>query len=507
MGHHNVHNPHPHGVLRNSHHLHDHRRRFSDQNGLSRQAPVVVVMVPFPAQGHLNQLLHLSRLISAYGIPVHYVGSATHNRQAKDRVHGWNPLAIPNLHFHDFPMPPFHNPPPDPHAPIKFPAHLQPTFDASLHLRGPIAALLSSLSTLTNRVVVIHDTLMAFAVQDVTSLSNAEAYAFHSVSAFAIVFHLWEILGKPTDGGIVIPNGVPHHSLEGCFTAEFVNFMARQYHLMKFDVGDLYNTCRPIEGRFMDLLTQEKLNGRKKIWAVGPLNPVILHSAKESPRRRRHKCLEWLDKQPAQSVLYVSFGTLTSLPDDQINELAVGLERSKQRFIWVLREADRGDIYDEGLGVEARRTPLPKGYDYYEGEGRVEGRGLILRDWAPQLEILAHPSTGGFLSHCGWNSCMESLSMGVPMAAWPMHSDQPRNTMLVTQVLKVGLVVRDWSRRHELVSSSTIEDAIKKLMASEEGDDMRKRAEKLGGTVRQSMSEQGGTSCAELESFIAHISR
>ncbi|XP_010269695.1 PREDICTED: zeatin O-glucosyltransferase-like [Nelumbo nucifera] len=476
--------------------LHPHRH-FADQNGF-KQAPVMVVTVPFPAQGHLNQLLHLSRLISAYGIPVHYVASATHNRQAKHRVHGWDPLSTPNLHFHDFPLPPFLNPPPNPHAPIKFPAHLQPTFDASLHLREPLAQLLDSLSAIAYRVVVIHDTLMAYAVQDVVALPNAEAYAFHPVSAFAIVFHLWESLGRPTDEGILIPNDVPHHSLEGCFTGEFAKFIARQYDLMNFDVGDLYNTCRAMEGRFVDLLDQEKLSGNKRIWAVGPLNPVVLGAARESPWRR-HKCLEWLDKQPLRSVLYVSFGTMTSLSDDQIFELAVGLERSKQRFIWVLREADRGDIYAEE--EEARVTQLPKGY-----EERVEGVGLIVRDWAPQLEILAHRATGGFLSHCGWNSCVESISMGVPIAAWPMHSDQPRNTMLVTQVLRVGLVVREWARRHELVSSDAVEDAARKLMASEEGDDMRKKAEMLGGAVRDSMSE-GGISRAELDSFVAHISR
>ncbi|XP_010279538.1 PREDICTED: zeatin O-glucosyltransferase-like [Nelumbo nucifera] len=493
MDHQDVH----HHQYKNHHHHHRHHRLEFQVNGLN-QIPVRVVMVPFPAQGHLNQLLHLSRLISAYGIPVHYVGWATHNRQAKQRVHGWNPLTVSNIRFHDFPMPPLLNPPPNPDAPIKFPSHLQPTFDASLHLREPMAALLRLLSPTTRRLVVIHDTLMAFSVQDVAAIANAEAYAFHSVSAFAIAFYLWESLGRPTpDQGIIIPKDLPDLSLEGCFTQEFANFISHHYDVMNFDVGDLYNTCRPMEATFIDLLAQEQLNGNKKIWAVGPLNPLALSLAREF--KHRHKCLEWLDKQPSQSVLYVSFGTMTSISDDQISELAVGLERSKQRFIWVLREADRGDIYAQV--EDARKVELPKGY-----EERMDGVGLIVRDWAPQLEILAHPSTGGFMSHCGWNSCMESISMGVPIAAWPMHSDQPRNTMLVTKVLKVGIVVGEWQRREELVSSLTIENAITKLMASEEGNKMKKRAENLGRAVHQSVAE-GGTSHAELESFIAFISR
>ncbi|KAF8398335.1 hypothetical protein HHK36_017262 [Tetracentron sinense] len=458
-----------------------------------QQKPVVVVLLPFPAQGHLNQFLHLSRLISAFGIPVHYVGSATHNHQAKHRVQGWDPLTISNIHFHDFPIPPFLTPPPNPHAPNRFPSHLHPLFDASSHIRKPLGALLRALSPTSCRIAIVHDQLMAFAAQEGASLPNAEAYALNMISAFAIFSYTWEALGKPTMPETVIPNDI---SYEGCFTDEIENFAISQLDFLKFDSGGLYNTCRPIEAKFIDLMGQEQFSGNNRKWTVGPLNPVVLSGSGDS--NRRHQCLEWLDKQAPQSVLYISFGSTTTMPDDQIIELATGLERSNQRFIWVLRDADRGDIY---AGEEARKAQLPNGY-----EERIEGVGLIERDWAPQLEILAHPSTGGFLSHCGWNSCIESISMGVPIVAWPMHSDQPRNAMLVTDVLRVGVIVREWERRDELVSSAMIEKAINKLMASEEGEEMTKRAKELGGAVRESVSE-GGTSRVDLESFIAHITR
>jgi len=136
----------------------------------------------------------------------------------------------------------------------------------------------------------------------------------------------------------------------------------------------------------------------------------------------------------------------------------------------------------------------------------VDGIGLVVRDWAPQLEILAHPATGGFMSHCGWNSCMESISMGVPIAAWPMHSDQPRNTVLITEVLKIGIVVKDWAQRDEIVTSKIVGSAVNRLMASTEGDEMRKRAAEMGESVRGSVAE-GGVSRMEMESFIAHITR
>ncbi|KAK2985813.1 hypothetical protein RJ640_019309 [Escallonia rubra] len=195
--------------------------------------------------------------------------------------------------------------------------------------------------------------------------------------------------------------------------------------------------------------------------------------------------------------VYVSFGTTTSLTDEQIKELAIGLEQSGQKFIWVLRDADKGDVF-EG---EERKTELPRGY-----EERIEGKGMVVRDWAPQLEILGHPSTGGFMSHCGWNSCMESITLGVPIAAWPMHSDQPRNAVLITRVLKIGIAVKDWTLRDDLVTSSTVEKAVRRLMASQEGADIRKSAQKMCGAARTAVDE-GGVTRMELETFIAHITR
>ncbi|KAK4378014.1 hypothetical protein RND71_004310 [Anisodus tanguticus] len=96
--------------------------------------------------------------------------------------------------------------------------------------------------------------------------------------------------------------------------------------------------------------------------------------------------------------------------------------------------------------------------------------------------------------------------MGVPIAAWPMHSDQPRNSQLVTKFLKIGLIVRHWARRDELVISEIVENAVRTLMASPEGDEMRKRASELSNVVRQSVMD-GGVNCVEMDSFIAHITR
>ncbi|KAK1364213.1 Glycosyltransferase [Heracleum sosnowskyi] len=459
----------------------------------TNHSQIIVIMVPFLAQGHLNQLLHLSRLISAYNVPVHYVGTTVHNRQARNRIQGCDPKSVSNIYFHEFHPPCFASPPPKPNSPL---SHLQPCFDTTKHLRNPFATLLKNFSSVAKRVVVIHDSLMSSVVQDVASVRNAEAYVFHSVSAFTVFLHLWEEMGRPFPINVDMLKDVP--SLEGCFTAEFKKFISNEYKCMKFDSGRIYNTCKFIEAPFLDLLARQEISKEMEQWALGPFNPVVLSQTK---CHNRPKCLKWLDKQAPNSVIFVSFGTTTSLTEDQIQELAIGLDKSNQKFIWVLRDADKGDIFADDDPMFSKSDMLPKGY-----EEKIKEKGMIVRDWAPQLEILGHSSTAGFMSHCGWNSIMESITMGVPILAWPMHSDQPRNTVLLTKFLKIGLVVKDWGLRNELVSAETIENAIQKLMNSEEGSEIRERAAKMGDDIRKSVADRGN-SCLELDTFVAHISR
>ncbi|KNA25632.1 hypothetical protein SOVF_004810 [Spinacia oleracea] len=453
-------------------------------------------MVPLPAQSHLNQLLHLSHFITSYGIPVHFAGSESHNRQAKLRLHGWNTERLAKIQFHDFQLPPYNTSPPVPSTlghTVPFPAHFYPLFEAATHLREPVSQLLQQLSTMYKRVIVIHDIVIASVVQDVKLIPNAESYSLVPISSFALFLGFWEnIADKPFQLDLTdIPKSIP--SNEGCTPPEIDSFVANQFKFRGIESGNIYNTSRPIEGRYVELL--EKLSADKKHFVLGPFNPVELKSSSSS---QRHECLEWLDQQEQGSVIYVSFGSSTSLSYEQTRELAAGLETSGQKFVWVLRNCDTGDIFAEG---ELKRPQLPQQY-----EERVKNRGIVLRDWAPQLEILAHPSTGGFMSHCGWNSCIESISMGVALAAWPMHSEQPLNALLVTEVLRVGTLVRDWEHRDKLVSSTTIENAVKTLMTTEEGEKMRKRAIELGDAVRQSLAK-GGTAEVEMDSFIAHICR
>jgi len=126
----------------------------------------------------------------------------------------------------------------------------------------------------------------------------------------------------------------------------------------------------------------------------------------------RDPCLEWLDTQPDSSVVYVSFGSVAVLSVVQIQELVLGLEESGERFLLVLRPPHNPD----------NLPLLSEGF-----EERMKGRGFVHIGWAPQLYVLSHRALGGFLTHCGWNSTLESICRGVPMLTWPIQAEQAMN--------------------------------------------------------------------------------
>ncbi|CAD6215342.1 unnamed protein product [Miscanthus lutarioriparius] len=120
---------------------------------------------------------------------------------------------------------------------------------------------------------------------------------------------------------------------------------------------------------------------------------------------------EWLDRQPTGSVVYVSFGSAGTLSVEQTAELAAGLEDSGHRFLWIVRMPSLEGEHSDGMGRKSRgggdeNDPLawlPEGF-----LERTRGRGLAVASWAPQVRVLSHPATAAFVSHCGWNSTLES---------------------------------------------------------------------------------------------------
>ncbi|KAM0889093.1 hypothetical protein ACQ4PT_027931 [Festuca glaucescens] len=462
---------------------------------------VAFVAVPFPAQGHLNQLLHLSLLVASRGLSVHYAAPAAQVRQARSRVHGWDPKALSSIHFHDLDVPAYESPPPDPTAPSPFPNHLIPMWEAfSTAASAPLAVLLRSLSATYRRVVVVYDRINSFAAVEAARLDNGEAYGLQCV---AISYHMgWLDPGHQ----LLRDHALEYIPIDVSMSKEFMEYMFRTTAELQDEggrgvasaIGIVMNTCRELEGEFIDAIAEHPSSKDQKFFAVGPLSP-LLDGSTHAPGETRHECMEWLDAQPLASVLYVSFGTTTSFRREQIAEMAAALKGSKQRFIWVLRDADRADIFTES--GESRHDKLMSDFT-----NETEGTGLVITGWVPQLEILAHGATAAFMSHCGWNSTLESLGHGKPILAWPMHSDQPWDAELICKYFRVGLVVRPWKKHDQVVPAEAIQEVIEEAMLSENGMAMRHRAKVLGEAVRASVAK-GGSSSEDLANFIAYITR
>ena len=196
------------------------------------------------------------------------------------------------------------------------------------------------------------------------------------------------------------------------------------------------------------------------------------------------ECKAWLDAQLTQSVLYVSFGSMASLGPDQMSEVAEGLYGSGKPFLWVVRATETAKL-PEGFADKAKAT------------------GLIV-PWCPQLEVLAHPSVGCFMTHCGWNSTVEALSAGVPMVAMPNWSDQTTNAKYIQDVWRVGVRVRPDAQG--VVRSGEVERRVREVMEGEMREEFRMRALEWSEKAKKSMSE-GGTSDINISEFLSSFGR
>ena len=231
------------------------------------------------------------------------------------------------------------------------------------------------------------------------------------------------------------------------------------------------------------------------VYAIGPAIPyfqVLNQSASAASTTTSlintpNYYLQWLDSQPAGSVLYVSLGSFLSVSITQMDEIVAGVKNSGVRFLFVARGEHLTDLFKDGCG-------------------NIDDQMGMVVPWCDQLRVLSHSSVGGFWTHCGFNSTLEALYAGVPMLTFPIIWDQVPNSKQIAEDWKVGWRVKRETGSDYLVSREEISELVKRFMDSDSDDkkEMKKRAREIQELCQVAISE-GGSSDTNLDVFVKDI--
>ncbi|KAH6788697.1 hypothetical protein C2S51_003703 [Perilla frutescens var. frutescens] len=265
--------------------------------------------------------------------------------------------------------------------------------------------------------------------------------------------------------------------------------------------GVVVNTFYELESYAIDALVSDCKT--PKVYPVGPI--LNLSDGDRSSQSSDDVVRKWLDDQPQHSVIFLCFGTMGSFEEAQVREIALALENSGCRFLWSLRK--KGSDGFSAINYDDFEQVLPEGFSK-----RTKGIGKVI-GWAQQKAVLAHAAVGGFVSHCGWNSTLESVWFGVPIATFPLSAEQQLNAIfLVKEVGMAEMITLDHAvdfigeRPPEIVGANRIEAAISRLTASEGGSGVREKVKEMQKKARGSL-EEGGSSYKAQSVFIEDVIR
>ncbi|KAL6505675.1 hypothetical protein OROHE_023054 [Orobanche hederae] len=456
----------------------------SSENG------VHVLVFPFPAQGHMLPLLDLTHHLSRRGLSITILINPK-NLPILSPIRSANP-SIQTLIF-PFPTHP------------SIPPGIENLKDLGNHGNIPMITALSTLqdpiiqwfATHGNPPVALLSDFFLGWTHHLAHQLGIPRIVFFSSGAFAVgvLNHLWvnfedvkpgsemefqDLPGSPRFAWDHLPSVFRRYRESGSGVDLIRTSMAANY----LSWASVTNTFEDLEGEFLGHMSRAM--GHPRVYSVGPLNmvggpPNSLRGNDEEERDSIDGVLSWLDRREDGSVLYVCFGSQKLLKKAQMESLAIGLERSRVRFVWVVKPPTAQQVAN-GYGS------VPDGF-----EDRVSGRGFIVKGWAPQTAILSHRAVGGFLSHCGWNSVLEAIMGGVMILCWPMEAEQFVNAKLLVEykgaavrVCGDGDTVPSSTELAWIIAESMRGDAIEKVRAKELRDKAFE-AIKVGGSSHRDL--------------------
>ena len=468
------------------------------------------LLTPLPLQGHINPLLRLAKLLHLRGFHITFVHT---EYNIKRLLNSRGPKALDGLQDFHFETIPDSLPPTYGDGDVTEDA-VSLAKSVREKMLVPFRDLLARLHDSSTAGLVppvtclVSDCWMFFTIQAAEELSLPIAL-FSPISACSLMFvlHYRSLFDKgllPLKDKSYLTNGYLDTKVD--WIPGMKNFKLKDLpeiiwtidpndFMLKFliEVGDNMQRSSAIILNTFAELESDVLNGLTSmfpsLYPIGPL-PSFLNQSPQNHLaslgsnlwKEDTEYLEWLKSKEPKSVVYVNFGSITVMSPEQLLEFAWGLANSKRPFLWIIRP----DLVVGGSMILSS-----------EFVNETLDRGLIA-SWCPQEEVLNHPSIGGFLTHCGWNSTIEGICAGVPMLCWPFFADQPINCRHICKEWGIGIEINTNAKREE------VEKQVNELMEGEIGKKMRQKVMELKKKAEEG-TKLGGLSHINLDKVIWEV--
>nr|UYE91535.1 putative glycosyltransferase [Anoectochilus roxburghii] len=491
---------------------------------LKSSKPLHILLVPLMAPGHMIPMLDLARLLASRRVLITFITTPVNLARIRPIVDRAAASALP-IRFIELRFPVANAGLPDGCES----ADLVPTPDLMLNFMTGLVLLRDPLEEYLRvpdpdcwppPACLISDNLHYWTAEVARNL-NIPRLIFHGTSCFFLFCSRLIQMQKPeleaavaaASGGPITLPGLPHSILVSKRQVTpiwdsipaWAEYLETVKEVEKSADGVIVNSFTELEPWY--LKRYQEATG-KPIWPVGPLSLYKEETEAKADRGRvssvdKKLLFQWLDGQEVGSVVLVSFGSTVRHSMAQLMELGYGLEASGRTFVWMVKEVAEGS--DSGMEDWVA-----------EFEKKVEGRGMVIRGWAPQTLILEHAAVGGFLTHCGWNSILEAVAAGVVMATWPCFWDQFLNESFVVDVLMTGVSVGAVERMMmeaedggeqglPKVRREEVERVVERVMGGgAEGEKRRERAREYSEKAKMAM-EEGGSSWEGFQDIITYV--
>lgn len=464
------------------------------------------VCVPYPSQGHVNPMFKLAKLLHHQGFYITFVHTEF-NRKRLLKSSG--PAALDGLPDFRFETIPDGQPPSDADATQDIPLVCESTSRTCL---APFCSLLTKLNNGSPKVppvtCIVGDGVMSFTVKAAEQFGIPEVLFWTTAACGFLGYtqyrHLVDKGYTPLKDMSQVTNGYLDTTLDWVPGTKnirlrdfpsfirttdsndfMLNFMMSEVEAVPKAKAIIINTFDALEKDVLDALSAMY----PRIYSVGPLQLMMNHiheerydSLSSKLWKENSECIDWLNTKEPNSVVYVNFGSITVVTEQQLTEFAWGLANSKKSFLWIIRP----DI------VAGESAMLPP-----EFVTETKDRSMLI-SWCPQEQVLKHPAIGGFLTHSGWNSTIESIVGGVPVICWPFFAEQQTNCRYSCVEWGMGLEIDNNVKRDE------VEVLVKELMDSEKGKKMKEKAGEWKKKAEEA-TEPGGSSYMNLEKLVKEV--